>query len=284
MGGINSVLGNQRPDLAESMTKANSVDFNFNAQQYLMTRPPEYWVYLYSVSEAEFEVYRPPILKKLRIKGREAGKQYIRCARFPQPLLIPHGNVDSMEVNLITMDARRFAMDIINPDNLGFDQDTVIANPTNIGNDLGKKGVFWSINEVPTEQELKGAVRRMEAYYNSLLEKARTVETSDPKALTEMLTPEHHTAADYFGVETSWHSKRSRPMDCPNCGDRVKANVAFHRTEEGGLCIIDWKRAVAAGVRTKAQAMEAGAPGFEAPVASAPAPKVVPQIPTEDTV
>lgn len=272
------------PRLSESMTNANRPKFNFALQDYLMGRKPDFWVYLYNIGEQSHDVYRPPLLANLRIPACPHGKKYVQAARFPQPLLTPQGSVDSDEITIIPADSRRFCMDIINPDNTGLDQNAVISNPTNVGNDLGKKGVFWSLNgpgasmnnpalfEEPTEQEIEAAKKRMEAHYNKLLEKARAVETSNPKELNEILSPEHHIAADYFGVETSWHGKRSRPMDCPNCGDRIKAGVAFHKTEEGTLCIIDWKRAVASGVRTKQQAIDAGAPGFEA----TPVPAVVP--------
>jgi hypothetical protein len=123
--------------------------------------------------------------------------------------------------------------------------------------------VFWSLNNPPTEEEIKAATLRMEKHFNTVLEKMKALETSDPKGLLEALSPEAHVAADYYGVETSWHGRRSKPMDCENCGERIKQGVAFHKTEEGGLCVLDWKRTVKAGARTMQQAIDAGAPGFE---------------------
>jgi hypothetical protein len=287
MAEVNATAPMHNQALSEGMSKANNRSFNFALQDFLMGRKPDYWVYLYSVSESSFDVYRPPLLANLHITGRKQGQDFVQCARFPQPLLSPQGSVDNDEITIMPMDTRRFVMDIINPDNLGFDQDAVIQKPSGVGNDLGKKGVFWSVNNPPTELEVKSARARMERYYNALLEKARAVETSDPKTLIEMLTPEHHAAADYFGVETSWHGKRSRPMDCPNCGDRIKVGVAFHKTEEGTLCILDWARAVKSGVRTKQQAIDAGAPGFETPqTTSAPVVPVAPKndVPYEDSL
>lgn len=260
---VNATTPMYNAGLSDSMSKANNKVFNFALNDYLMGRKPDYWVYLYSVSADSFDVYRPPLLANLRITGKPQGKEFVQCARFPQPLLTPQGSVDSDEITIAPMDARRFAMDIVNPDNLSLNQDLLISKPTNIGNDLGKKGVFWSINNPPTEEEVKAARTRMERYYNSLLEKARAVETSDPKALQDLLTPEYHAAADYFGVETGWHAKRSKPMDCPNCGERVKSGVAFHKTEEGSICVIDWVRTVKAGARSIQQAIDSGAPGFD---------------------
>ncbi len=263
MAEVNATAPMHNAGLSESMTKANNRTFNFNLQDYLYGRKPDFFVYLYNVSEQSFDVYRPPLFANIHIPGRKRGEDFAVAARLPSPLLAPQGSVDSDELTTNLMDTRRVCMDICNPDNLSLDQNAVIAKPTNIGNNLSAKGVFWSLNNPPTEEEVKQAVTRMEAYFNKVLEKMKAMETSDPKGMLELIGPEAHTAADYFGIETSWHGKRSRPMDCPNCGDRIKAGVAFHKTDEGTLCILDWKRAVASGVRTRQQAIDAGAPGFD---------------------
>lgn len=252
-----------RPDLSDGMSRAQNMEFNFNGQSYLTSRAPDYWVYLYNVSEQTFEVSRPPILRRLVIPGRKVGEEYARVTKLPQPLLVPQGNIDSNELSLQSVDARRMMMDIVNPDNLGSTpeaQDAVIdpAKGTSSGtNNLGKRGVFWSLNAEPTKEEISKAVKRMEAHYNSLIEQARAVEVSAPATLKDILTPEHHAAAEYFAVEAGWHAKRSKVVECPNCGERMKQGAAFHKTEEGSLCILDWKRSVTSGIRTRQQAFEA---------------------------
>lgn len=293
-----------RGDLSAGMSRANNVDFQFMTQNYLYNREPEFYVYIYNVSEKEYEFSRPPLIRKGVLVGRKqgAGERYILCARLPQPLLVPKGNVDSNEIDVVPQDSRRFAMDILNPDNLGLNQDAVIDKLTSIGNNLGAKGLFWSLNgpgatkhkeylkrtynidvqETPTEKELEGAIRRMEGYYRHLLNTAKTVEASSPKDLPETITPEYHAAADYFGEEYSWHGKRARTDFCPNCGERIKAGAAFHKTEEGTLCILNWEKAVKSGVRTRAQAFEATEDPKFAPVASSEASKPTQnKIPTE---
>jgi len=287
MAELNATSPVHNAALSEGMTRANNNRFNFSLQDYLYGRKPDYWVYIYNVSEHPQDVFRPPLFANFHIPGRKRGEDYCLAGRLPSPLLAPQGNVDSGEVSTQLMDTRRVVMDMCNPDNLSLDQNAVIdtRSVTNIGNNLSKKGVFWSLNCPPDKKELDDAIKRMEAYYNFLLEKARATETSNPTELLNMLTPEHHAAADYYGVETSWHGKRSRPMDCPNCGERIKAGVAFHKTEEGTLCILDWKRAVASGVRTRAQAVDAGALGFAAEenvVVPQKASPSVSSIPTEE--
>lgn len=265
-----------RQDLSEGMNRANNIDFVFTTQNYLLNREPEYYIYLYNVSEATFEISRPPLIRKAVFVGRDkdpGAKRYKLVARFPQPLLVPKGNVDSNELDILAQDTRRFAMDIINPDNLGIDQDAVIDPKfiTSVGNNLGAKGLFWSFNgpgatklnrsikcqEEPTADEVNRAVARMEKYYRAQLEAADAVSASDPGSLSKFLGPEHHLACDYFGEDRSWHGKKTRTDFCPNCGERIKAGAAFHKTEEGTMCILDWEKAVKAGVRTRAQAFEA---------------------------
>lgn len=283
-----------RADLSDGMNRANNLSFMFTSHHYLLNRAPEKILFLCTVSEQTFIVSRSPILKELKITGlREADRArgWSMVASFPQPLLQPKTSVDSDEMDFTPMDTRRFLVDIINPANLGMDQWAVVDPKNNFsqGQDLGSRGIFWTegfkmvtveqkttkngvetITEVqvpaanPSKQEIDRATKRMSDFYQKILADARTVEVSNPKGLQDMLTPEHHVAADYFGEEHGWHAKRSRPMDCPNCGERVKAGIAFHKTDEGVLCIVDWTRAIKAGVRTRAQAIEAGVEGFSA--------------------
>lgn len=147
MADINStVTSTHNTGLSDSMSKANNRSFNFSLQEYLYSRKPDFYVYLYNVSEQSFDVFRPPLFANVHIPGRKAKETYSIAARLPQPLLTPQGSVDSDELSTNLMDTRRVVMDMINPDNLSLDQDVVINNPTNVGNDLGKKGVFWSLN------------------------------------------------------------------------------------------------------------------------------------------
>lgn len=263
-----------RGDLSEGMTRANNnfvLEYSFN--QYLLNRKPDYLVYLFTLTDQTFEVSRPPLIKKMIIPSKSSllAKQpeqkdtrYALVTTFPHPLVSPDLNIDSGEVTYRPNDTRRVVMDILNSENLGIDQDFVPEKSLSQGVNLGVKGLFWSVNPIPTEQEISSAIKRLENEYKRLLEIARTTEVSNPAALRDVLTSEHHFAAEYFGEEHSWHNKKRRANTgtCPNCGDSIREGAAFHKTDEGVLCIIDWARAVKSGVRTKAQAIDAGIPGF----------------------
>lgn len=295
---------------------SNADEFQFTAANYMLNREPDYFVYLYNISEmnigdgVSFKVTRPPLIREMLIKAKPAGNPSVKAAlvtRLPQPLLIPTGDVDSNQIDIIPTDTRRFAMDIVNPENLGIDQNAFVdpRQRTSVGNDLGKKGLFWSLNgpgatqegartalvinepgkgrvqvpvfESPTEYEIKQAYDRMEKYYRHILEEADAVEASDPGSLQKFLTPEHHAAADYYGEDRKWHGKKARTDFCPNCGDRIRAGAAFHRNEDGVLCIIRWADAVKAGVKTREQAYEATENEQFAPKQPKPVAPVLPK-------
>ena len=281
----------ERPDLSTKMSVANNVDFEFMSTNYQLNKTPDYFIYLYNLSEVNmgdgtsFLVSRPPLIRMFKIKAKPntPGVRYVLATKLPQPMSVPKGNVDSNEVDIVPQDARRFAMDIINPDNWGINQDAHIANPTSIGNDLGKKGVFWSYNgpgatkdaygeprkyilvdnkklevfEQPTEAELKTAGDRLSAFYKFKLEEADAMAISKPAEMGTFLTPEHHAACEFFGEDRAWHGKRQKTDFCPICGEKMRSGAAFHRTEEGTLCVNDWDRAIKAGAKTRVQAFEA---------------------------
>jgi len=242
------------PDAAPSAALAgseNSKNFSSHVDPNLL-RKPEYFVYLYSVSGREFTVELPPHIRRLIIRACPAGQPWTLVTKLAHPFQQPD-NDDNGNLIARSHDARRVAMDICNPSNTSLDQDLRL-DPKFVlayGNNLTQQGVFWSLNYPPTEEEVKKAVARKETYYRGLLEKARTLELANPKELEFELNMDYHMAADYFGVETNWHKRVERPAFCPNCGEGIKTGVAFHKHPDGFLCVIDWKRTVEAGVKSK---------------------------------
>ena len=243
--------------VASSLSKINNVDWNFTTADYMMNRAPDFYVYLFNVAKQEYKVSRLPILREMTIPARKEGEKYAVVTKLPSPFKIPKGNVDSNDIDIVVLDGRRFAMDLINPDNLSLDQDAVITGSFSKGNDLGKLGVFWSLSAEPTAQELERAKARLEKHYRSILEEARAVEASNPSKLFEILTPAHHAAADYYHETFNWHKKEVHKENCPRCGAPANVGAPFHALEGGGLCVGDWDAAIRAGVRSRAQAFEA---------------------------
>ena len=287
--------------LSASQTRAHNEGFVYGSGTYAF-RKPEYFVYLYNVSEMEHIVSRPPLFEGMKLPGKKGREMARYIGKFPQPVVVPKGNVDSNEIDYLTLDARRFVTDIINPDNLGINQDAEVKSTSGGTNDLGAKGIFWSFNgpgnsvngvnpdgtealEEPRADEVQSAIRRLEKRYRFILNEAKTVEVSNPKEMPDKVTPELHAAAEYFGETYSWHNKQVRADYCQLCGEKIRAGAAFHKTEDGGYCVNDWDVAIKAGARTRAQAFEATEDPKYAPKAPAAAPAPAPKpaaLPSEE--
>lgn len=223
-----------------------------------MSRPPEYYIYLYTISKREFTVLRAPLIRSLIIPACLPTERFRLVTRLSQPF--PQPDINPVNGDVIvhdrgkSHDARYIAQDICNPDNLTLDQDAYIGMSdrfvSGYGTNLSAQGVFWSLSNPPSEEEIKAAERRREIYYGKLWEQANMLSASDPKALAVALTQDHHMAAEYFGRETSWHQVLRPMADCPNCGEKIRPGIAFHKNQElGVICIIDPERAAKAGVK-----------------------------------
>jgi hypothetical protein len=197
--------------------------------------PVEYRVWLYNVSRLTHEIDNP-ILGHLKVLGNMSKKRYSMYTSLPQPLMVPQTNLESNETTLIPSDARKIAMDIINPDNLSLDQAKEIKDNAHsaVGRNLGIRGLFWSLNNPPKKAEVDAAVDRMEAFYKDLLEQAAilyeatritgrmviaymadnksvTLEEALNKVRAEAFqaTPEMHAAAEWFRITAPWHPVNS---------------------------------------------------------------------------
>lgn len=225
----------------------NLQDGNFDPNLY---REPDYYIYIHSIADRPFLIAQPPLFPRLQIPAKKPGTKYIKVCRIPQPFnqVDREGAVGDLIVR--GHQAERVAQSLCNPNNQTLDQDAVPPEKQvlGFGVDFNAQGVFWSKNEVPTDEEIKKAEARRERYYKGLIERARVLEISDPKHLEALINRDYHMAAEYFNIETSWHRKMIRYEECPHCGEMVKPGVAFHRNEFGGVCIIDEARARKAGV------------------------------------
>jgi hypothetical protein len=189
----------------KAMTDANNHQYFLNTESFNLAAKPTYKVWIYNVSRQTFKVEHP-VLRNVTIWGNKTRKRYIMVASLPNIVQIPLYNTDSWEITAVPMRGERLAMDLINPDNLGLDQDAKLHYSTGIGRNLGEQGVFWSLNNPPKKEEVDAAVKRMETHYKNLLEKIKAVEeASIPNSLKDEVTPELHAAADYLNVSTSWH-------------------------------------------------------------------------------
>lgn len=250
-----------RPDLSASHTKGLNNSYLNNNMDPGAFRKPDFYVYIYSVSNREFERRLPPHIPRLILKACPEGKDYIQVARLSHPFEQADRDVDNGEVRMRYHDARKVAQDILCPDAADMDS-AVSPESMSSGTDLRAKGLFWSLNNPPLPEEVKKAHKRVEDYYRARLVRNQALEYTNPKELAERINEDDHLAADYFGEEYSWHKQRVKKVTaaakvpCPVCGDDIKPGVAFHKDSEGEYCILDWKRAYDAGRVTKKQVPE----------------------------
>lgn len=212
----------------------------------------DYYIYIFTISKRAFMVKQPPLFPRLPVPACGPDERYKLVVRLPNlvPQIDREGGVGDLMRR--THRAELVAMSLVNPNNLSLDQDATPApgTVTGIGNNLTVQGVFWTRNEKPTEDELKAAEGRREKYYRTLLNRARVLENTNPKALEEELNQDYRLAAQYFGEETSWYKAHAAKGVCPNCGESITLGVAFHKNKElDMICIIDPIRAAAAGVK-----------------------------------
>ena len=220
-------------------------------------RRSEYTVYLHSISKRSFEQPHP-IYRNVIIPACPKDKRYITFMRISHPVQIPTVNPDNVSGPPILRieSAIRSALCVCNPSYVGNNlavQDTTIDPQYQISSgecDLTRQGVFASLNEVPTEEELKKAETRRVTYYKQIFEDMNGLMRSDPREAQSRLGQDHHLAAEMFGQDVDWHRVVSPKIECPNCGEKIKEGIAFHYTN-GSKCILDWNRAYLAGAVKK---------------------------------
>jgi len=250
-----------RPDLSQAMTQSlNNKTLNNNIDPGAF-RKPDFHVYIYNVANRPFERRLPPQIPLLNLKACPEGKKYVEVLRLSHPFEQADRNIDTGEVLMRYHDARKIAQDIVCCG--AANMDAACPEAIASGVDYRAKGLFWSLNNPPTDEEVKKANKRVEDFFRARLERNVALEYSNPKELQDRLGEDDHLAADYFGEEYSWHKQRVKKVtaapkvECPYCGDQIKPGVAFHKGEDGELCILDWKRAYEAGKVTLKQVPEA---------------------------
>jgi hypothetical protein len=216
---------------------------------------------IFSVARRGFEKRHPYFNGTLR--GCKPGERYVLCYRVPDPpqqiAVDAERGGKRVEVEPRDEAGWRVAIDILNPNNPSTDSYYAMnakqAAYYSVGEgvNLVKYGLFPSLNNEPTEEELLRAEAARDKSYQDLVDEAFQEQTSNPQNFRNWLRahPDITEAMDALGLKADWHSKPEVKMTCPNCGDAIKAGLAFHKSSAGVLCVLDWKKAVEAGAAKK---------------------------------
>jgi hypothetical protein len=218
-------------------------------------------VYIHSVARRDFQVKH--VYYRGTLPGCHKDERYVTCYAVPDPPQQLSADVErgGKRVDVEPGDEAgwRVAIDILNPNNPSnnpyFKPSPQQAVLYAVGKDVDliRFGLFPSLNQVPTEEELRKAEAVRDETDQLLIDEAFAEQAQNPQAFRSWLRahPEIYDAMQRFNVQADWMKKSEAQQSCPNCGDTVKAGIAFHKSSAGVTCIIDQERAAKAGVEIK---------------------------------
>ena len=131
-------------------------------------------IWIYNISQQEYTL-RNSVIRELKVPARKDGEEYAVVTSFPQVVVEPVLHVDNNEMHYFAMSGERLAMDLINPSNLGLDQDATgmcYGITLSTGTNLSDRGVFFSTQNPPLRKDLAGARKRYKKYCTALIERA----------------------------------------------------------------------------------------------------------------
>ena len=198
------------------------------------------------------------LFPNLNLRGCEEGERYVLCTKFGDP--IPQSSPDQERggVRIDDNDGWVEAIDMLNPGNFTMEPYTGSQNPTffenRSGTNLIAEGVWPSLNETPTEEEIRRAEQARDSHYRFLTKEALKLAAKSTKDLNEFLDryPDTHMAMAHLKLKASWTNSPEVTVGCPNCGEDIKQGLAFHKSGvTDALCIIDPLRAYKAKAITR---------------------------------
>jgi len=109
--------------------------------------------------------------------------------------------------------------------------------------ELDRHGVFVCEGMAPSEEELQNARRKREEWFNELIQEGDVMwaRGHTHREISDM----HRRAAMAQQVEREWAYVPGRHVDCPVCGEKIKANVAVCRHCRA---VLDAERAAKHGI------------------------------------
>jgi hypothetical protein len=243
-----------------AMRGANPENFNVIISGRKM-RASERLIYIHSVAKRTFGPLTHLLFPRLILKGCQEGERWVTCAVVGDP--IPQASPDQERggTRIDEEDAWRACIDLLNPNNPTNDPywNAVATAPAYMTTaqdcNLVALGVWPSLNEIPTEEEIRKAEGARDDSYRRITQRAIQLSAKSRRELNDYLSnhPEVHTAMDALGLTADWHQTAQVKAACPNCGDEIKAGIAFHKSSAGVLCVIDPYRAFKAGAIDRAR-------------------------------
>lgn len=230
---------------AKETEKANPEAFA-TIIQGRMIREPLRFVYIHSTAKRSFGPIHHRLFPRLKLKGCGPTERVTMCAKIADPVTQWSPDIERGGQRPDEFDALTAANDVLNPAGM-------TENNSSDNCNLVARGLFVSLNEKPTEDEIRNAEAARDKRYLELVTKARRLESTNKQWLDDFLTeePDVHAAMDALGQTATWHTTPLVMAICPNCGDSIKTGIAFHQSSAGVLCVVDPERAFKAGAITR---------------------------------
>lgn len=200
--------------------EAREMERRIDGQVEFMPNPlakfmPKYQIYIFNVGPLKHEVPKGS-LGTYRIEACEKGKDYSKPLTLPAIVSSSYMDAASDSMKTDDVDGKFIAQDIVNP---------FLGGDWSEGQNLEEKGVFWTLNAVPTEEELTKAREKLGGYFRKILGIATELET---KGQLMSITPHMRLAATYFGEDRAWNRIYKKLAACPSCQEDMKPGTLKH--------------------------------------------------------
>jgi hypothetical protein len=256
---------------SERLTRAKNREHNdqfvFSGDANL-THTPQFWVGIFNVSGMEHRIDRPWVHPGKRgqlivIPAAAQDEPFGTPFVIPDIVQMPEERPGSWQMRTFGQDGRFLAQDALNPEDPAGNWRTMreigAGLAANENTNLYRLGCFWITAKTreelyPNEEEIETAHTRLEATYNTLIEDANLLFLTGADGQRQ-IGHTHRRAANYFGIETEWNKKYTRKIACPNCAEPLNPAAA---TCTKCPAVLNWERAIALGLRSIQQAMDAG--------------------------
>lgn len=216
---------------------------------------PKYFVHIWNLGPIEQRITRGWCPGgSILIPACPKGRPYIEVMKFPDVIQEKVGLQSSNEFTFRGRDARFYVQDALNPDDPQGSWKTASRTAssvsTNMGTNLYRLGVFWTIEDSPEEEAVAAVRKLMEGYFNSLIQEANSLHITKKDNEIGSL---HRHSAEWFGVATEWHTTHHATVPCEGCGTLIPPQTIIHSCG----CVRDWEAALKKGMRTRQQYEEA---------------------------
>ena len=190
-------------------------------------------IYVYNIAKRSFTRKLPPNHPMLFFAECPKDERYMLVHTLTHPYLQPEFDQQN-NPTATYQSGYREAVVMLNPNNPSSgenwrDQDFEQSSSANVGGNLNKLGLFFSVNNPPKYEEVSAAYARLEKTYRAELERMSKAKTSE-EAMS-MRNSTSIAAAEYFKKSFSWYQSDLNAaadpdkVNCGACDELIRPNA-----------------------------------------------------------